>query len=166
MTILYWSLVALMSIGVIGAVVPAVPGSSLILLAILVWGIVHGFSGLELALAIATLVLVLSISVDFLATYLGAKYAGASKWGQIGAIVGFLLGFFGLLPTLALGGPLLGIIIGPFLGAVVGEFLYCRNLGKSIKAGIGIVLGSLLGNLIQGALALTAVVTFLITTLN
>ena len=55
------------------------------------------------------------MGVDFLAGYIGAKQAGASKWGQIGAFVGLLLGFFGLLPTLPFGGPLLGILFGPLV---------------------------------------------------
>ena len=66
------------------------------------------------------------------------KKAGASKWGQIGSFVGLLLGFFGLLPALPVGGPLLGMLIGPLLGAIVGEFIYQRKLLVALKAGIGI----------------------------
>ena len=36
MLILYWVLVAVMAIGIIGAVVPGIPGTSLILVAIMV----------------------------------------------------------------------------------------------------------------------------------
>lgn len=171
MVILYWLLIVLMLIGIIGAVVPGIPGSSLILVSIVVWGIVDGFSrGVLIAVGTALAVLLLSVGVDFLATFWGAKKAGASHWGQIGAIVGLTLGFFGLLPALPIGGPLLGIIIGPLLGAFIGEFLYRRNLELktraklAAKAGVGIVLGSLVGNLIQGALAIIAVIVFVITT--
>ncbi|MGF1493648.1 MAG: hypothetical protein ACFBSC_14565 [Microcoleaceae cyanobacterium] len=45
MMILYWVLVLVMLVGIIGAVVPVIPGSSLILAAILNWGLVQGFSG-------------------------------------------------------------------------------------------------------------------------
>jgi hypothetical protein len=111
-----------------------------------------------------------SIAIDAIATYWGAKQVGASKWGQIGAIVGFALGFFGLLPALPFGGPLVGILLGPLLGAMIGEFLYRRNLQLkervklSVKAAIGIVMGTVVGNLIQGILAIASVVTFLIST--
>ncbi len=105
MVIIYWLLVALMVVGIIGAVVPALPGSSLILVAIIIWGIVSGsFAAIKIPLLVTIIVLLLSIGVDFLAGYIGAKQAGASKWGQIGAFVGLLLGFFGLLPTLPFGG--------------------------------------------------------------
>ncbi|MBW4449364.1 MAG: DUF456 family protein [Spirirestis rafaelensis WJT71-NPBG6] len=165
MQIIYWLLVALMVVGIIGAVVPAIPGSSLILTAIIIWGIISGsFVAIKIPLIVTILVLVLSIGVDFLAGYLGAKQAGASKWGQIGAVVGLLLGFFGLLPALPFGGPLLGILLGPLLGAIIAEYIYQRNFQLAVKAGIGIVAGTLIGNLIQGILAIAAVGVFLFTT--
>jgi uncharacterized protein len=165
MQIIYWLLVALMVVGIIGAVVPAIPGTSLILVAIIIWGVVsHSFMAIKIPLIVTAIVLILSIGVDFLAGYLGAKQAGASKWGQIGAFVGFLLGFLGLLPTLPVGGPLLGILFGPLLGAIVAEYIYCRQLGLAIKAGVGIVVGTVIGNLIQGLLAIATVVVFLYTT--
>ncbi|MDZ8051509.1 MAG: DUF456 domain-containing protein [Aulosira sp. ZfuVER01] len=165
MQIIYWLLVAVMVVGIIGAVVPAIPGTSLILVAIIIWGVVSSsFVAIKIPLIVTVVVLLLSIGVDFLAGYIGAKQAGASKWGQIGAFVGLLLGFFGLLPALPFGGPLLGILIGPLLGAIIGEFLYQRKLGVAIKAGIGIVVGTVVGNLLQGVLAIAAVIVFLVTT--
>ncbi|MBD2099076.1 DUF456 family protein [Trichocoleus sp. FACHB-591] len=164
MTVLYWLLVAVMVLGVIGAVVPAIPGTSLIVAAIVIWGVIHGFSTVTVPLVVAIGVLVVSMGVDFLASFWGAQRFGASKWGQIGAVVGLLLGFFGLLPALPFGGPLLGILIGPLLGAIVGELIYRRDFVVAVKAGIGIVVGSLIGNLIQGLLALGAVIVFLVTT--
>jgi uncharacterized protein YqgC (DUF456 family) len=165
MQIIYWLLVAVMVVGIIGAVVPAIPGTSLILISIIIWGVVSSsFAAIKIPLIVTVLVLVLSIGVDFLAGYIGAKQAGASKWGQIGAFAGLLLGFFGLLPALPFGGPLLGILLGPLLGAIIGEYLYQRQLGLAIKAGIGIVVGTVVGNLIQGVLAIAAVAVFLFTT--
>ncbi|BAT56327.1 hypothetical protein NOS3756_53310 [Nostoc sp. NIES-3756] len=165
MQIIYWLLVAVMLVGIVGAVVPAIPGTSLILIAIIIWGIVSSsFAAIKIPLIVTVIVLILSIGVDFLAGYLGAKQAGASKWGQIGAFVGLLLGFFGLLPALPFGGPLLGILFGPLLGAIVGEYIYRKEFWLAVKAGIGIVVGTLIGNLIQGVLAIAAVAVFLFTT--
>ncbi|MGI8503276.1 MAG: DUF456 domain-containing protein [Hassallia sp.] len=165
MQIIYWLLVAVMIFGIIGAVVPAIPGTSLILISIIIWGFVSGsFAAIKIPLIVTVIVLVLSIGVDFLGGYLGAKQAGASKYGQIGAVVGLLLGFFGLLPALPFGGPLLGILLGPLLGAIIGEYIYQRNFLSSVKAGVGIIAGTLIGNLIQGILAIAAVAVFLFTT--
>lgn len=169
-TILYWLLVAVMLVGVIGAVVPGIPGASLIVVPVAVWGAVNGFEGVWVPLAVAIIVLLLSIGIDFLATYWGAKRAGASQWGQIGAIFGLFVGVLGLLPALPFGGPLLGILVGPLVGAFIGEFLFRRELElaprakQSLNAGIGIIVGSLVGRLIQGILALAAVIVFLFTT--
>lgn len=165
MQIIYWLLVAVMLVGIVGAVVPAIPGTSLILIAIIIWGIVSSsFAAIKIPLIVTVIVLILSIGVDFLAGYLGAKQAGASKWGQIGAFVGLLLGFLGLLPALPFGGPLLGILFGPLVGAIIGEYIYRREFWLAVKAGIGIVVGTLIGNLIQGVLAIAAVAVFLFTT--
>lgn len=169
-TLLYWVLVAVMVVGALGAVLPGIPGAVLILAAVIVWGAVQGFSDVALPLGITILVLLLNVGIDFLASYWGAKQAGASKWGQIGSIVGLLLGVFGMLPALPIGGPLLGILLGPLVGAVIGEFLYRRELElaprtqSSLKAGVGIVVGSLVGKLMQGLLALAAVAVFMFTT--
>lgn len=171
MVILYWLLVVLMVVGVIGAIVPGIPGSSLILIAVVIWGAIDGFSTVNWALGIAILVLLLSIGIDYLAAYWGAKRSGASNWSQIGAIVGLVVATLGLLPALPFGGPLLGILLGPLLGAAIGEFLYRRELEISLRlkqafqAGVGIIVGSIVGRLIQGVLAIAAVGVFLWQTL-
>jgi uncharacterized protein YqgC (DUF456 family) len=153
-----------MLVGVIGTMIPGVPGTSLVVVAIAIWGILQGFSQVAIALAVALVVLLCSVAIDLLATYWGAKQAGASKWGQYGAILGFFLGLFGLLPALPFGGPILGMIVGPFVGALAAEFIYSRKLWRSVKASIGILVGTIVGNLIQGALALASVIVFVATT--
>ena len=164
MQIIYFLLLALMIAGIIGSFVPALPGASLILIAIIIWGFVQSsFAAITIPLIVTSIVLLLSVGVDFLAGYLGAKKAGASKWGQIGAFVGLVVGFFGLLPTLP-GGPLLGMLLGPLLGAIIAEYIYRRQLKVAFKAGIGILVGTIVGNIIQGLLAIATVIVFLVTT--
>ena len=170
MVILYWLLIVLMVVGIIGALVPGIPGASLILVSIFVWGAIDGFTKVWVALATALAVLLLSLGIDFLAAYWGGKQAGASNWGQIGAFIGLILGFFGFLPALPFGGPLLGVVVGPLLGAIIGEFLYRRDLELqpriklAAQAGVGIVVGNLVGRLIQGGLAIASVAVFIFTT--
>lgn len=164
---LYCVLVIAMLVGIVGAVVPGIPGTSLILVAIVIWGAVRGFSDVTVALIIGSVVFLLSFGIDFLATYWGAKKAGASNWGQIGSIVGFILGILGFLPALPIGGLpglVVGLFFGPLVGAIVGEFLYCKDATTAIKAGLGIVVGSVVGNLAQGVLAVLTVAVFIFTT--
>ncbi|TAD77914.1 MAG: DUF456 family protein [Oscillatoriales cyanobacterium] len=167
---LYLGLILVAIVGVVGALIPAIPGPSLVVLAVVGWGLVKGWAVVSVALWVSIAVLIASLLIDNLAGIVGAQKAGASKWGQIGSIVGLLLGFFGLLPALPVGGPLVGILLGPVLGAIVGEMLYRRTipliprLRVSIKAALGILLGSIVGNAIQGLLALGATIVFVGTT--
>jgi hypothetical protein len=125
--VLYWVLMVVALAGVVGAFVPALPGITLIVGAVLVWGLVKGFAGLAWALGMAIAALLLSIAIDYLAGIIGAQKVGASAWGQTGAIVGMILGFFGLIPALPIGGPIFGILVGTVLGAFVGEFCIAAN---------------------------------------
>jgi uncharacterized protein len=164
-TLVYLLVVALMIVGIVGSVIPAIPGPTLILLGVGIWGFFKGsFTSIQTPLIVSVIVFILCFIVDNLSGYLGAKKAGASNWGQIGAFVGLILGFFGLLPALPIGGPLVGIIFGPFIGAVIGEYLYQRNFNQAVKAGVGIVAGMLVGNVLQGVLAFAAVIVFLTST--
>ena len=168
--VVYWLLILVMVIGVVGAIVPALPGITLVLGAIVVWGLIVGFKGLSVALGVAIAALLLSLAIDYLAGVLGAQRVGASRWGQLGAVVGMFLGLLGLLPFLPTGIPLLGLLLGTVLGAFIGEFLHRSNLNffprvkQSARVGIAIVVGTLVGNLLQGILALISVIVFLVTT--
>ena len=166
---LYLFLLLLMGVGIVGSFVPALPGIGLIVVAILIWTLV-GPTVVSWPLIVGVVALVLSVGIGYLATYLGAKRVGASRWGQTGAIVGLFLGFLGLLPALPIGGPLLGILVGTMLGAFAGEFLYRKELALaqrfqfSAKVSLAVVVSSLLGTLIEGLLAIATVVVFLLTT--
>jgi uncharacterized protein len=169
-TTIYWLVLALMAVGVIGSIIPGLPGSSLILVGIVIWSIATGFAGIGLPMILIFAVLILSAGVEYLAVYFGAKQAGASKWSQYGAIAGMVVGFLGLLPALPLGGPLFGVLIGAVLGAFIGEYLYRSNLDsrerlqQALKASTGIVIASIIGNVIEALLAALAVAIFIYST--
>ena len=159
-----------MGIGVIGAMIPGLPGSSIILVAILGWSIYTGFAGIGWAMILIFIVLILSAVVEYVALYFGAKQSGASKWSQYGAIAGMVLGFVGLLPAVPFGGPLIGVLFGAIIGAFVGEYAYRSNLQGSariqqaLKASAGVVIASLVGNIIEALLAALAVAIFIYST--
>ncbi|MDJ0590690.1 MAG: DUF456 family protein [Pleurocapsa sp. MO_226.B13] len=169
-TTIYWIVLAMMALGVIGALIPGLPGSSLILVAILIWSIATGFAGIGLPMMLIFVVLILSAVVEYLALYFGLKQSNASKWSQYGAIAGMVMGFVGLLPALPFGGPLIGVLVGAVLGAFVGEYLYRRDLDldtrvrQAFKASAGIVIASIVGNVIEALLAALAVGIFIYST--
>jgi uncharacterized protein len=169
-TLIYLGLLLITLVGVVGAIVPVMPGPILIVGASIVAGFVYNWNDLTISLVTSSVVLLMCFAIEQLSGIWGAQKAGASHWGQIGSIVGLFLGFFGLLPALPLGGPLVGMFFGPFIGAVVGELLYPREVPMgdrvsiSVKAGIGIVLGSVIGLILQALLSLFAAIVFAVTT--
>jgi uncharacterized protein len=169
-TLIYVGLVLTTLVGVVGAVVPVMPGPLLILGASIGAGFLYQWDNVTITLVVSSVVLVMCFAIEQLSGIWGAQKAGASHWGQIGSIVGLVLGFIGLLPALPVGGPLVGLFFGPFIGAVVGELLYPRQvpIGErfsiSVKAGVGIVLGSVIGLIMQGVLSLFAAIVFISTT--
>jgi hypothetical protein len=165
--VLYGFFALLMILGIIGAFLPGLPGVSIILALAILWGALNGFQGMLISLLVIAVIWGLSFGVDVLATFWGMKKAGTSKWGQIGAIVGMVAGFLGLLPTIPISGPLgplVGILLGPLIGAIIGELLYRRKLGPALKAAIGVLVSTLVGNILQGLLAIVAVIAFLVDT--
>lgn len=166
LTLLYLGLLLLMLVGLVGAFVPALPGIGLIVVAILIWTLVVPATG-SIPLIVGVVALVMSIGVGYLATYLGAKKVGASRWGQVGSMIGLFVGFLGLLPALPVGGPLFGVLFGTMLGAFVGEFLYRKELPPterfvfSSKVSLAVVVSSLVGTLLEGLLALSAIAVFI-----
>lgn len=169
--ILYWVLLVVMGAGIIGAFIPAFPGIGLIVVAIVIWGAIAGFSKAVLvALGVAVAIFAVTTAIDYLAGYLGAKKVGASSWGQIGAVIGMILGLLGLLPALPVGGPIFGLLLGSMAGAFIGEMLHRRDLALAercklgAKVSLAIVVSSLLGNVIAGVLSIIATVVFLVAT--
>lgn len=169
--ILYWVLLIVMGAGILGAFIPAFPGIGLIVVAIVVWGAIAGFTkSIIIALSIAIAIFVITTAIDYLAGYIGAKKVGASNWGQTGAVIGMVLGLLGLLPALPIGGPILGLLFGSMLGAFVGEMLHRRDLALparfqlGAKVSLAIVVSSLLGNIIAGVLSIIATGAFLVAT--
>ncbi|MDI1253570.1 DUF456 domain-containing protein [Thermomonas sp.] len=141
---------ALILIGLIGTVLPALPGLPLVFAGMLLAAWAGGFEqvGIPMLVVLGVLTLV-SLVVDFWATALGAKRVGASRKAIIGAMLGTFPGLFF--------GPL-GLLLGPFVGALVGELLHRRRLGGSdlgdaAKIGFGTWLGILFGVVLKLGLA-------------
>jgi|SRR5215216_4842104 len=137
--------VVLVVAGVLGTVLPALPGTPLVFLGLLVAAWAEGFQKVGwFTLAILAILTLCSLAVDFMASSYGAKRMGASWLAMAGAAVGTLVGLFFGLP---------GLIFGPFVGAVLGEYLTRRDWEQARKAGLGAWIGFILGT--AGKLAVT-----------
>lgn len=143
---LLWALSAgLILLGLAGIVLPALPGTILVLAGIVLGAWIDDFSRVGwVALTFITLLAVLAWAMDYVAAMLGAKRAGASKQAIVGAALGTVAGIF-------MG--LVGVLFMPLVGAAVGEFLARRNHGQAVKVGIATWLGLLAGMLAKFVLA-------------
>ncbi len=154
---LFWWLVAivLMAVGLLGTVLPMVPGTVIILAAAILHRIMVGPEKGIGWVTLGGLVALTAISygIDFCAGYFGAKRFGATRWGLFGALAGAVVGvFFGFI----------GIFIGPIVGAVAGEFLAGKRAVAAGRAAWGTLLGNLGGLLAKLAVALGMISWFLL----
>jgi len=156
MELFWWFFtIALFAVGLIGTVLPILPGTTIILAAVIIHRIMLGADKSVGWKAIVVLILLtlLSYVFDFLGSYFGAKYFGATKWGAFGAIIGALIGlFFGII----------GLFVGPVIGAVAGEFIAGKRMIDAGRAGWGSLLGNLGAMLGKLIIALAMITIFLI----
>ena len=144
----------LMGVGVLGTVVPVLPGVPLIWLTMLGFGLMDGFQRIDgKFLAVLLLVTIAVEAADYLARIWGARRYGAGKAGTWGAVLGALVGMF-VLP--------LGLVLGPFLGALVGELITGRPLKESLRAGWGGLVGTLGSMVVKFTVAVGMVVAFVV----
>ncbi|HEX8281452.1 MAG TPA: DUF456 family protein [Chthoniobacterales bacterium] len=156
METLWWlAAIVVMAIGLIGTVVPVLPGTTIILAA----AVLHRFAvGAEKgmswwSIALLVLLALLSYAVEFLSGCFGAKYFGATRWGVAGAIVGGIAGIFTGFITL---------LVLPIVGAIVGELIGGKRMIDAGKAGWGTLLGNLFGMVAKLTIGIVMVVLFLV----
>jgi uncharacterized protein len=155
MDLVWWLLaIVVMAIGLIGTVLPVVPGTTLILAAAvghrLLVGAESGMSWWAIAILVA--LTLLSYALAFLSNYVGAKYFGATRWGMAGAAIGVVVCIFTGFVTL---------LVAPIVGAIIGELIAGKRLINAGKAGWGALLGNLAGMIGQLAIGLAMVILFL-----
>jgi len=150
---IYWVGTAfLVGLGLVGLILPGLPGAPLILLGLILGAWAENFAYVGLwTLLLLTILAGLTYAVDFWATIFGARKFGASKRAVIGALFGVVTGLFLGLP---------GVIFGPFIGAVIGELSARRDLQQATRAGIGATLGLAIGSALKLALALAMIGIF------
>lgn len=142
----------LMLAGLVGAVVPFIPGTPLIFAGALIYAIATDFTPVGAGrLAILAVLAAAGWAVEHVAGALGARRAGGSRAAVIGAILGALVGL-AFAP--------LGLLLGPIAGAIAGEMLTGRDPAGSVRTGLGTAVGVVVGVAAHFAVALTMVALF------
>ena len=150
MTVLLYALgaVALVA-GLAGLVLPALPGAPLLVAGTVLVAWAEGFQRVGWpTIAFAVVLGALIFAVDWVASVLGAKAFGASRWAIVGSAVGLVVGLFLGLP---------GILLGPGIGALVFEYWRNPDFGRALRAGAGATVGFLVGGAVKVALGFVLV---------
>ncbi len=138
-----------MIMGIIGCLVPILPGPPLSFLGLIFLHLTRfGHFSYNTLIVLGIIAAVVTV-LDYIVPIWGTRRFGGSKYGTRGATVGLIIGFFL--------GPL-GIILGPLIGAFVGEMIFKDDINYAIKAGFGSLLGFMTG--IGLKLAASFVMTF------
>jgi uncharacterized protein YqgC (DUF456 family) len=153
LTIVLWILgVALILIGLVGIVMPALPGHILIFGGLLLAAWADHFTRVGAwTLTAIGVVGAASYVVDFAAAAVGVQRFGASRRAMTGAALGTFAGLVFGLP---------GIVLGPFVGALVGELTVHRDWKRAGRAGLSAWIGFAIGTAVKVALAFVMVGIF------
>jgi len=153
MAILLWALAAAMVvIGLVGIVMPALPGHVLILGGLVLAAWADGFRHVGVwTLVLIGVLAAASYTIDFVAAAVSTRRLGASRRAMAGAALGTLAGFFfGII----------GLIVGPFAGAVIGELTVSNDLRQAGRAGMAAAIGFAIGTAAKVAIAFVMIAIF------
>lgn len=154
-----WALTLLLILaGLVGSVVPLLPGTTLILVGVVLHKVLLPATVSTTAVVWIGVFWLCSVLADFACTLLGARVFGGSKWGMTGAGGGALVGMFFSLPAL-----LLSTILGAFAAEkLVGK----RSHGDALKSGLGAALGFLVSTIVRALFAVAMVALFAYSTIT
>lgn len=144
----------LMVIGFLGTIFPSLPGLPLLWTVVVLYGLTTQFQKIDISfLILTTLMIVLVILLDIIASVRGTKKLEISAWGVFGAIAGGVVGSgFHSLPIL---------IILPIVGAVIGELISGRDAVYKVETSGYHLVGFVGGTIVKAGVAITIIGLFL-----
>ncbi len=121
-------------IGIIGSVLPVLPGPPLGWIGLLCLELTDAIPNNYWFLGITFVIAIGIFLLDYMMPAISTKKFGGSKAGAIGAIIGLIVGLLSPIPF--------GFLIGPFVGAFIGEIVFNKTKGpQALKAAFGAFLG-------------------------
>lgn len=146
--------IALLILGIIGTVLPVLPGLVLSIAGVLIYKFGTDADLSMVYIYIFALLTIASVVLNYTIPAKTTKKYGGTTWGSIGSVIGTIVGFFIPIP--------LGFLIGMFAGVLVGELLHDRNdMKKAINSTKGALIGFIYGtgfSIMVGFAMLTVVV--------
>ena len=142
----------LMAAGLVGTVLPMLPGAPLIFAGALLHAYATDFQTLGAGrLALLAVLAVAASGLEYVAGALGARRFGGTRAAVIGALIGTVVG---------LAWPPFGLLICPIAGAIAGQIVSTRQVSGSVRTGVGTALGLITGVVMHLALAVVMVGLF------
>ncbi len=137
--------VLLLLIGLIGSIVPILPGPPIAYCGLLLvhFSSKHPFS-VEFLIIFGLLAILSAVIDNVLPIYATKKFNGSKK-GVWGSAIGLIIGLFFFPPF--------GILAGPILGAFVGEILDGKSTNNAIRPAFGSLIGFLSSIFLRFALS-------------
>ena len=130
----------LILVGIIGCIVPGLPGVPLAYAGLWVAQAAERIDFNWQMLLVWGIVTIIVSILDYIVPAWGTKQFGGTKYGVWGSTIGVFAGlFFGAL----------GVIIGPLVGAILGELIGGKEINEALKAGWGSFIGLLFGTIIK-----------------
>ena len=133
--------IVLLIIGILGCILPMIPGPPLNYVGLLLLHFTSKYQFSTKFLIVWLIITAVVYALDYVIPAWGTKKFGGSKAGVLGSVIGLFVGLFFFPP--------LGIIAGPFIGAIAGELLSGKDSAVALKSGFGSFIGFLLGTLLK-----------------
>jgi uncharacterized protein YqgC (DUF456 family) len=126
-------------VGIVGSIVPALPGPPVAYLGLVLMAFVGGNSYSWVAFVVYGVLLIAVQVADFYLPIKITQKFGGSPYAQRGSLVGVFVGMFLLFPV--------GLILWPFVGAIIGERMWDKSASTEhvLKVGSGAFLAFILG---------------------
>ena len=142
-----------MLIGLIGCIIPALPGPPISFSGLLLFHFFTSYNLEEDTLWLLAAVVVAITFLDYWLQVYGVKKFGGGKKAINGTIIGLVLGLF-FLPF--------GVIIGPFVGAFLGAKMEAKeDTNRAIKIALGALAGFLGGTVLKFTVSIYISILFI-----
>ena len=146
--------ILLLLIGLIGCIIPALPGPPISFSGLLVFHFFTSYNLEEDTLWLLAAVVVAITFLDYWLQVYGVKKFGGGKKAINGTILGLVLGLL-LFPPF-------GLIIGPFVGAFLGAKMEAKeDTNRAIKIALGALAGFLGGTVLKFAVSIYISILFI-----
>jgi uncharacterized protein len=139
------------AVGIVGIVIPLLPGSLLVFAAIAVWAFLEGTTTAWVTLAVVAAILGVTLLVKYLWPARRMRNADVGNWSLV---VGGVLGIIGFFVV-----PVLGLVLGFVLGIYLAELSKRRDQRRAWASTVHAIKGVVLsvGVELTGALLATVV---------